>query len=603
MKQSLCWSADFETTTDRNDCRVWAYALSNIEEPDKFIYGNSIEDFIEFCQNPKENYTLYFFNLKFDGSFIISHLLKSGYKYITDSKEKADKTFTTLITDMGAFYAIEIYFKVKKHHINKVKILDAMKIFPNFSVEKLAQAFGLPISKLELDYHEKREVGHELTEHEVDYIRNDVEIVALALKAMFDKGLTKMTIASNAMTDFKERCRNFYKYFPELPVDVDIDIRKSYKGGFTYVNDIYAGVEVGKGMTLDVNSMYPFILREMPMPVGVPVYYDGKYEPDESYDLFTQTFTCKFKLKDGKIPSIQIKHSFSFQSNEYLKSSDDREVCLTLTKPDLELFFQQYDVIGKINWIGGWKFSSCHHIFDNYIDHWMKEKIEAGKEGNKPRKTIAKLLLNSLYGRFGISTKARQKAPLLNSEGELCYENLPEETRKALYIPVASFVTSYGRKLIIETSQAIRDYSLKKYGIDKYVYSDTDSCKVLLTDEDLQELKEQGIIKVDDYELGCFACEEHFTRFMAIRQKCYITEVDGKIHATIAGLPQELAPLINFNNFKKGFTTTGLTMEKMRKMARLNGASEDEIKKLKRKLRYVYVDGGVVLEPTEFTIK
>lgn len=41
----------------------------------------------------------------------------------------------------------------------------------------------------------------------------------------------------------------------------------------------------------------------------------------------------------------------------------------------------------------------------------------------------------------------------------------------------------------------------------------------------------------------------------------------------------------------------------MRKQARENGASEEEIKKLHHKLRYVYVDGGVVLEDTDFTIK
>ena len=396
MNKKLCWSADFETTTDKDDCRVWAFALSNIENPDDFRYGNSIDDFLEFCANPKENYTMYFFNLKFDGNFIISHLLKSSYEYISDAKERRDNTFTTLITDTGTFYSIEIYFKVKNHHVNKVKIVDAMKLFPNFSVERLAESFGLPISKLELDYKEKREVGHELTEHEIEYIKNDVTIVALALQAMFDRGLTRMTIASNALADFKKRCNNFKRYFPELPELVDEDIRASYKGGFTYVNPIYAGKELGNGMTLDVNSMYPYILHEMSLPVSAPVYYEGKFEEDEQYDLYVQSFSCIFKLKEGKIPSIQLKHTFGFQSNEYVVSSNNEEIALTLTKPDLELFFEQYDVI-KPKWIGGWKFSSLHHVFDSYIDYWMNEKITAGKEGNKGKKQIAKLMLNSLY--------------------------------------------------------------------------------------------------------------------------------------------------------------------------------------------------------------
>lgn len=201
-----------------------------------------------------------------------------------------------------------------------------------------------------------------------------------------------------------------------------------------------------------------------------------------------------------------------------------------------------------------------------------------------------------------MSIRAKQKAPYLK-DGELHYIDLPEEIRKPIYIPVASFVTSYGRKLIIETSQAIRDYSLKKYGVDKYVYSDTDSCKILLNDEDLNEIKELGIVRIDDFKLGYFACEEHFTRFMAIRQKCYITEVDGKVHATIAGLPQYLSPLINFENFKRGFSTSGMSIDSMRELARKNGATEEEIKKIHHKLRYVYVDGGVILTDTDFTIK
>lgn len=396
MDISLCYSADFETTTDLNDCRVWAYALSNIENPKEFCYGNSIEDFLDFCKNPKKNYTMYFFNLKFDGSFILSALLKAGYTRVESPKEKKDKTFTTLITDTGIFYCIEIFFKVKGRNVNKVKIIDAMKIFPNFSVERLAESFGLPISKLELDYKEKREVGHQLIEHEIEYIRNDVEIVAWALKAMFEKGLTKMTIASNAMSDFKKRCPFFKKYFPKLDETTDAGIRASYKGGFTYLNDKYVAKEQGKGITVDVNSLYPSVMKMMPMPVSEPVYFDGKYEPDKNFNLYVQIITCKFKLKPNKIPCIQIKNTMSFIANEYLKSSKGNLVTLTLTNIDLQLFFEQYDV-SYISYEGGWKFKSASGIFDDYIDYWTEEKITAGKEGNKGKRQIAKLMLNSLY--------------------------------------------------------------------------------------------------------------------------------------------------------------------------------------------------------------
>ena len=36
----------------------------------------------------------------------------------------------------------------------------------------------------------------------------------------------------------------FKKYFPILPYEIDKDIRKSYKGGFTYLNPIYKEKDV-----------------------------------------------------------------------------------------------------------------------------------------------------------------------------------------------------------------------------------------------------------------------------------------------------------------------------------------------------------------------
>ncbi|MBO7731327.1 MAG: hypothetical protein J6S67_02190, partial [Methanobrevibacter sp.] len=284
MKLSRCYAADFETTTDENDCRVWAYSLCNIEDYTDFKYGNNIDDFFEFCMNSKVNYKMWFHNLRFDAIYILDYLFRNGYTHIQDRKDKADKTFTTLITDLGQFYSVVVYFKVKGHHTNKVEFYDSLKIFPNFSVEKVAKGFDLPISKLEIDYKAYRPIGHELTDAEIAYVRNDVEIMARALKEMFDRGLTRMTIASNAMKNFKDNFVGFRKKFPILPQEIDQDIRKSYKGGFTYVNDTYKGKKIGKGIVLDVNSLYPSCMSSpYELPMGQPRFFEGKYEYDSLY--------------------------------------------------------------------------------------------------------------------------------------------------------------------------------------------------------------------------------------------------------------------------------------------------------------------------------
>lgn len=223
MRKFAC---DFETNVSETDCRVWAYSIAEIGNPDNFMYGNNIEDFITWCANPRENYQCYFHNGKFDFEYIFSYLLSNGFRCIKDKKEKADKTFTTLISDMGQFYSMEIYFKIKdSKHVNKVTIIDSLKIL-NFSVEKIAKDLKLPVQKLTLDYETIREVGHELTKHEIDYIRNDVVIMAMALDGIFKQKLTKMTIGSDALSHYKKINKNFKTYYPILPYEIDKDIRR-----------------------------------------------------------------------------------------------------------------------------------------------------------------------------------------------------------------------------------------------------------------------------------------------------------------------------------------------------------------------------------------
>jgi len=574
------FTADFETNVSETDCRVWAYALCEIDNINNFIYGNTIEDFINWCSNPKENYVLYFHNLKFDGEYIFSYLLNNGYTCIKDKKERKDKTFICLISDTGQFYSIEIFFSIKNNkHINKVTIYDSLKIL-NFSVEQIAKDFNLPIRKLEIDYKEIREKGHVLTEQEIDYIRNDVEIMARALKIMFDEDLTKMTIGSDALANYKEINKRFNSYFPILPYEIDKDIRKSYKGGFTYLNECYKEKETGAGIVLDLNSLYPSVMMYEKLPFGEPIFFTGQYEYDALYPLYIQTISCIFELKDGMIPTIQIKNNLSFMPNEYVKSSNGDIVTLTLTSVDLELFFKHYNVYNPI-YQNGWKFKAIKGLFCEYINKWSNKKIQAKKDNNTALYRIAKLMLNSLYGKFGLNPDVRSKYPYLNEDGIVKYSLYPPETRKPIYIPVASFITSYARYKTITTSQIIKDYSIQKYGEDLYVYSDTDSIHCLFPDD--TELK--NIIEIDDYKLGAWKLESTFKRGKYIRQKCYVElGFDDKMNVTIAGLPKKLGNLITFDNFNIGFTTENIETEN-------------------KKLTYKHVKGGVLLVDTEFSIK
>ena len=465
------FTADFETCTWlANETYVWAWAVCEIGNEENLKIGNNIDSFIDYCKLQK-NSTMYFHNLKFDGEFIIYWALKNGFKHVEKKEDIESNTFTTLISDMGQFYQITLYFSKGNKRVHKITFIDSLKIIP-FSVDQVAKSFNLEISKLSIDYNKEREIGHILTEEENEYIKNDVLIMAKALKVIFDENLTKMTQGSNALNDFKKIITDskFRHYFPTLEYEIDKDIRKSYKGGFTYLNPIYKEKDLENIVNLDVNSLYPSVMYEKPLPFGEPIFYKGKYIEDKIYPLYIQMITCSFEIKKNKIPTIQLKHSLGFKANEYLTSSHNEIICLVLTSVDLKLFLEQYNVF-DLEYISGWKFKSIKGIFSSYIDKWITRKNKATLEGNKGQRTLAKLMLNSLYGKFATSLEVQSKIPFLGEDDIVHYRMSEKENKDGIYIPIGSFITAYAREKTIRTAQAVTDYSLKKYGYDAFVYS------------------------------------------------------------------------------------------------------------------------------------
>ena len=509
------YCADFETTTNPDDCRVWAWAVCEIGNPNNFHYGNSLDTFMQFMEN-SDNSTFYFHNLKFDSEFIFVWLFEHGFKHIIkkppeganeklDYENEASKTFTTLISNMGQFYASKIIFEKGTKRSRFAKLYDSLKVLP-FKVSEIAKAFNLPMSKLEIDYDANREVGHELSEEEIAYIRNDVTIVAMALDVLHRQGLKRITQGSNAMHDFQQRFgeREFLRKFPLLRPEDDKDIRQCYKGGFTYVNSKYEGKDIKTGLVLDVNSLYPWAMRYCKLPYGRPVYFEGKYEPDRLYDQYIQMFTCQFDLKEGHIPTIQIKGNLRyFVPTEYLETSCDVAVTLCMTNVDLELMMEHYEILNPV-WHGGWKFKSTTGLFSEYIDHWVNEKIKASREGNKSMRTLAKLMLNALYGKFATTINVASKNPFYD-DGKIGYE-VPSEIKivdgkkkrvplyeqgKYYYLPVGAFVTAWARHKTITSAQKMYDH---------FCYADTDS---LHLDLDLP----QEILDMDEDELEALTTE------------------------------------------------------------------------------------------------
>ena len=586
------YAADFETTTVREDCRVWAYGYSDLSNPkDNVIMGTDLDEFMDFALHDAKckKKRFYFHNMKFDGEFILIWLLTHGYKwinpepYIKDPKDPESKTqdpwedhtFTTLITDMGQFYQIEVCEKVGNKRYTGASFWDSYKLIP-LSIEKMGPAFGMKYSKGEIDYTKPRKRDHILTDEEKSYLSRDVLILKNGLNSMFQYGLKKMTIGACALDSYKKFVKgNFDKWFPKS--FYHNEMKTGYRGGWTYANPKTTHKIIEGGLILDVNSMYPSILRNEVMPYGDPIIVDRTHDPNNcdpdvkmlpGTHLWVAKCFLYFDIKENHLPSIQLKMNPYYASAEYQehKAPDDVEPMI-ITSVDYEIIRQQYDISVQWWWVA--YFKGQKGMFTKFIDHWYEMKVQAGKDGNKSLRQIAKLILNNIYGKFGTKPQGRLKQPYLKEDGSLGFHTLGWSEKPPIYLPVAMFTTAYGRKKIISTAQAL---------YDRFLYSDTDSIHIsgfeLPTD----------ILEIDKHKLGAFDYEAKIIRGKYCHAKCYIEHIipEGstkiKRNVVIAGLPSRNHYQVTIKNIDAGIV-------------------------IKNKLTIKHVPGGQLLEPTTFEIK
>ena len=577
------WVVEFQTTEDASDCRVWGWGACSIDSPNEFDHGTGIDSFLEWAQT-KDNPSCWIYNLKFGAQFIISRLLALEYKWTTKHRAKP-QTFSTLITAANDYYGVKIVFDCDGHKTKALNIFDSLKLL-NMSMEVTVASFGIPLNPQKIPKAPRPE-GYIPNMQELFAIQTNCKILASALKTLFDNGVKGITLSQSAMADFKSREPNFSSYFPKLSKEVEDDIRQAYKGGFTYLNPIYKEKETGAGFFLDKNSMFPWQALQHELPIGRPVYFEGKYKPSVCFPLYIQKMTFAADLKPGKTPFLRSKNSPDYSPLDYIESTNGELITFTLTSVEVKLLFENYDV-HDITYHSGWKFSSCRSVFNKYVYHWAKEKQKADEAGNKGARVVAKMYLNALFGKFGTRNTGRQRMPVLNSDGVVEYKPIGKEERKSVYSPIALFITAYARVELCKTIEKIRKYGFKKYGRDVYVYSDTDSIAVTLNIEDMEDLDK--IIRLDKNKMGAWKLEKVFAKAKFIHAKCYMTiDPAGIPHATIAGMPRELSKRMKFENFEIGFTTENLK-------------EDPELERLISN-QPMLVPGGVVLAPCKFEIK
>ena len=450
-------TADFETcrTEDGQDVRVWAWGLSDIMKYD-FEYGIDIDSFIDRILSDNYCYDLAFHNLKFDGMFILPAIYKLGFRFVSNSvfmkmwEDGADmsKVFTHNITSQGQWFSLTIMKDTKATDSTQafVHIWDTLKLFPQ-TLKEIGQQYNSKYHKIEEpgDFYTRiRLPGHELTDEELLYLRNDCLTLAEALRGQFDLyGTIYRTRASKAFDFFKQCCTSedgatntyknhyeglqqyriphvagledwegaYYRFAPKevrdrlkrakirLEKDFEyfipdyktwLNFKQAYRGGISYVNPLIKEKDVvGDICVLDVNSMYPYCLRTFPIPFGR--FFKRKGKPiDDPNKTWIACARVSFKLKESyHLPCIQMKNKYG---REWLSESTDykkygamdyyNEDVIWFTQIDYETYQDNYDFVVH-EWLEWYEFRQWGNSDGKaFIDKYYDQKVQAEQKRN-----------------------------------------------------------------------------------------------------------------------------------------------------------------------------------------------------------------------------
>lgn len=555
-------SCDFETTVyeGQTSTEVWASAVVELYTEDVKIF-TSIEDTYKYFLSLDKNLICLYHNLKFDGSFWIYFLeTRSGLDlafmdYSEDGyfsgemlrqKNMPNGSYAYSISERGQWYTISI-----KVNNKLIEIRDSLKLLP-FSAEELGPAFNTKHRKLEMEYEGVRHAGGIITEEERAYISNDVLVVKEALEVMYDQGHNRLTIGSCCMAEFKSQFKKkeWNALFPDLYsyyIDPKIFcgcrtagdfIRRAYRGGWCYLVKGKENKRFTNGLTADVNSLYPSVMHSESgsvYPYGEPHFWKGEIPPEALGDdkFFYVALKTRFYIRKDMLPFIQIKGSLFYDGRESLETSDIKdletgEYCqledfngtvhyarptLYLSSVDYKLFCEHY-ILRETEFIGGCWFNAAAGFFDKYIDKYKEQKLKS----KGALRTLAKLFLNNLYGKFSTSRDSSFKVAYIKDDGALGFKLVEEYEKTPGYIAVGAAVTSYARNFTIRAAQA-NYYGKKRPG---FIYADTDSIHCDLAPDQIRG------VTLHDKNFCCWKIESQWDFATFARQKTYIEHVTGE---------------------------------------------------------------------------
>lgn len=252
------------------------------------------------------------------------------------------------------------------------------------SVADIGKSVGFP--KLERPEHFN--FGPEWKE----YCKTDVMVLVKAITNLLawlednNLGSLKYTTPGIAMSIFK------HKFMPDKTIMVHTDDaclkleRDAYHGGL--VQPFFIGTIKQKTFKVDVNSLYPAMMKK-PYPIRLLGVHDSMSIRDLK----------KVLVHNGAVANVSIESDYDpypvYYDNRLIEATGKFTVPLCGAELIHALDHNHVTKVGRV------QVYQMMHIFDDYVDFFWEMRKKYPKETHAMENLFAKLMLNSLYGKFG----------------------------------------------------------------------------------------------------------------------------------------------------------------------------------------------------------
>jgi hypothetical protein len=510
--------SDIETILDSYNKHI-PISISLVCGDNHYIFDNII-DYINHVINNCSLSIIYFHNFgKFDSTFIINSLLE----------EFRMGSEINIIQRNSIIYQLEL---VKY----SIMFRDTYLLIP-LSLDKLGETFCVNNRKFtDLDYSDISNIYksnpykiHKHCLNDTLVLQEGFYVYKKSLEDEFGIHLLDcLTLPSISYNIFRMRYYDYCKaMIAKNPFKTDEFIRRAYKGGIAEVYIPY----MTNGYCYDANSLYPYIMKTSKFPVGKPMFISGDKIDINNYIGFIEcevysdkeynflTYRCS---KRGLITPVGIWRDVYYY---------------TEVKKAIDMGY-------KIKFLKGVVYESEEYMFVDFVNDIYKKRIESKSISIN---YICKMILNSLYGRFGMQIlvesskfltaeelfriKSRYSIININRVGTSNFYNVSlrkkNTTSKDEYRNTIDTETAVQIAAVITANARIYMHDFKNIPNNKCYYTDTDS---IFLEKPLDNI-------YIGKELGMFKLEYIVKEGMFISPKVYyINKGDGNDKIVVKGL-------------------------------------------------------------------